>query len=295
MENVQAPKKRLMYREHESGEIVMRWPGVLAAIGIYFVYTLGIPLLSQFIMAFSYSYSNPEATNDELVEYLSSNMVTLNLITYVATAVILLLVYGPFLWASLKEFFGRMTLSRGLMVIWMPIVMIPLNLIGNVIVSVITAMIAGNASGENQQAVEGMVSEVPMAMVFLTVFMAPFVEEIIFRAAWFRPLWFKSKPAAVILTIILFGLHHVWNGVLAGDLMQLVFIISYIPSTLVLVIAHCSFKNIYGPMILHMAINGFSMFVLVILQPMVEAMAGPAAQQSVGLVTELAARLAGAM
>ena len=295
MENVQAPKKRLMYREHESGEIVMRWPGVLAAIVIYFLYAYCIPNITQNIMAKNYIDSNPDATREELIDYLRSNVISLNIIVYVSTAVILLLVYGPFLWASLKEFFGRMTLSRGLMVIWMPIVMIPLNMIGNVIVSVITAMIAGNASGANQQAVEGMVAEIPMAMVFLTVFMAPFVEEIIFRAAWFRPLWFKSKPAAIILTIILFGLHHVWNGVLAGDLMQLVFIISYIPSTLVFVIAHCSFKNIYGPMILHMAINGFSMFVLVILQPMVEAMAGPAAQQSVGLVTELAARLAGAM
>ena len=92
----------------------------------------------------------------------------------------------------------------------------------------------------------------------MSAILAPFCEELIFRAAFFRPLFFRSKIAAILLTTLLFGLHHVWQTVISGDITELVYIIQYIPSSAALVFCYCMFKNCFGAIFMHMLLNTVS-------------------------------------
>ena len=96
----------------------------------------------------------------------------------------------------------------------------------------------------------------------MTAVLAPFCEEMLFRAALYRPMYYKSKFIAAMLTMLLFGLHHVWQAAAAGDPTQLVYIIQYIPSTIAIIYAYCIYNNVFGAMLMHAFSNAFSVFVI---------------------------------
>lgn len=294
-------KRKILYRVNEKGEYVLNWIGALLAIPMYFLYTLVIPLVTQAIMLSVYMAGNPDATREQAYEYLSSQGVTLNVITYVVSALMLFAVYGRFLWGSLKELFGNMTIGRGMKFLWVPLASIGGTYMLNMIAVIITNAIVGGTDSVNQEMVTDYVFQMPWAMIFLTVIMAPLVEEPIFRGAFFRPMWFKSKALAIIVTLVLFALHHVWSAALSADTLQagleeLVYMITYIPAGVATVFGYCMFRNIYGAMLSHMAINGFSVTMMLLLQLLTEAVSQSGASteavtQSVGLITRLAAEI----
>lgn len=294
-------KRKILYRVNEKGEYVLNWIGALLAIPMYFLYTLVIPLVTQIIMLSVYTAGHPNATADDAYAYLSSQGIALNVITYVVSALMLFAVYGRFLWGSLKELFGNMTIGRGMKFLWVPLASIGGTYMLNMIAVIITYAIVGGTDSVNQEMVTDYVFQMPWAMIFLTVIMAPLVEEPIFRGAFFRPMWFKSKALAIIVTLVLFALHHVWSAALSADTLQaglneLVYMITYIPAGVATIFGYCMFRNIYGAMLSHMAINGFSVTMMLISQMLMEVLSESgvtveAAEQSVGLITRLATEI----
>lgn len=294
-------KRKILYRVNENGEYVLNWKGALLAVPMYFLYTLVIPLVTQIIMLGVYMAGNPDTTREQAYEYLASQGIALNLITYVVSALMLFAVYGRFLWGSLKELFGNMTLGRGMKFLWVPLAAIGGTYSLNMIAVIITTILVGGSNSVNQEMVTDYVFQMPWAMIFLTVIMAPLVEEPIFRGAFFRPMWSKSKVLAIAVTLVLFALHHVWSAALSADTLQaglqeLVYMITYIPSGIATVFGYCMFRNIYGAMLCHMALNGFSVSMMLISQMLMEALSQSGASteavtQSVGLITKLATEI----
>lgn len=98
-------------------------------------------------------------------------------------------------------------------------------------------------------------------MAAMAVFMAPVVEESIFRAGLFGVLRRRSRTLAYIVSVLLFSAYHVWSYALA-DLKNLIYIVQYIPVSILLCRCYERTNSIWGSIFLHMLVNGVSVAVM---------------------------------
>lgn len=92
----------------------------------------------------------------------------------------------------------------------------------------------------------------------LTVFIAPLVEEPVFRGGFFSLLRKGSRFAAYAVTMLVFAIYHVW-AYLFIDLSFWVYIIQYLPISFLLCRCYEKTNSIWTPIFLHMLVNGVSM------------------------------------
>ena len=69
----------------------------------------------------------------------------------------------------------------------------------------------------------------------LSVFIAPLVEEVLFRGVLFGSLRRRGRGKAYLISVLVFCLFHVWQSIaLTGDWSQLIYAVQYIPIAVVL-------------------------------------------------------------
>ncbi|MBQ6465108.1 MAG: CPBP family intramembrane metalloprotease [Oscillospiraceae bacterium] len=119
--------------------------------------------------------------------------------------------------------------------------------------------VEGDAAN-NEQAI-ALLREEYGPMVAATVFLAPVVEECLFRGALFGSLRHKNRALAYAVSALAFCLYHVAAYALA-DPKQLLFILEYIPAGLALALCYERTDSIWGPIFLHMLNNGVSIWVV---------------------------------
>lgn len=126
-------------------------------------------------------------------------------------------------------------------------------------------LLLGGALGTtaNNEAVVALASEGRNRMFAMTVFLAPVVEEPIFRGLLYGAVRRRSRAAACFVSVLMFGLYHVWQYVFAyGDWRFLLQIINYIPVSVALCYSYERSGTIWVPMAFHMFINAMSMSML---------------------------------
>lgn len=134
-------------------------------------------------------------------------------------------------------------------------IMLLLNLAVNSLLSLFPADNPNNAAVMDMAGVElGAVSA-------MAVFMAPIVEEIMFRGAVFGLLRRKNRALAYAFSILLFSVYHVWSFALL-DARALLYLVQYIPASFVLCRCYERTDTIWAPIFLHMLINGVSLSLL---------------------------------
>jgi membrane protease YdiL (CAAX protease family) len=120
-----------------------------------------------------------------------------------------------------------------------------------------------NLANPNNEAVAELLTENSRAVLGLTVFVAPLVEELLFRGVIFGSLRQKGRFLAFAVSIAAFSLYHVWQFALAGmDWTLLLYAVQYIPAGYALAWAYEKTNSIWTPIFLHMLINGISLLVL---------------------------------
>ena len=120
-----------------------------------------------------------------------------------------------------------------------------------------------NFSNPNNEAVAELLTENSRAMLGLTVFVAPLVEELLFRGVIFGSLRQKGRFLAFAVSIAAFALYHVWQFALAFmDWTLLIYVVQYIPAGYALAWAYEKTNSIWTPIFLHMLINGISFLAL---------------------------------
>ena len=87
------------------------------------------------------------------------------------------------------------------------------------------------------------------------IFLAPVVEEMLFRAGIFGLLRRKSRWAAYLVSALCFALYHVAAYALLDPLNWL-FLLQYIPASLLLARCYERTNSIWGSIFMHMLING---------------------------------------
>ena len=186
-----------------------------------------------------------------------------NFICYAVGALFMLLVLGRFLRRDFDPFMDR-PLACVLEVASSYLYMMGFNLILNMALS----FFAPVQENPNNQAVFGL-AEGSFGMVSaMAVFLAPIVEELIFRGGIFALLYPVSRRAAYLTGMLLFSVYHVWSYA-ATDPTAWIYLLQYLPVSFLLCRCYERCRSIWGPIFLHMLINAISMNALKMLEGLV--------------------------
>ncbi len=120
-----------------------------------------------------------------------------------------------------------------------------------------------NVTGDNlnEETVNTLLSSERGIIVAMTVFMAPLVEEPIFRGGLFCGLYPRSRAVAYLVSMTLFCLYHVWQyAVLLHDASYLLLAIQYIPAAFVLCFIYRRSGSIWTGIFFHMSVNALAVF-----------------------------------
>lgn len=115
-------------------------------------------------------------------------------------------------------------------------------------------------SANNQEAIALLKAE-RGPMIAATVFVAPIVEELLFRAGLFGVLRQKNRTLAYAVSALAFCLYHVWSYALE-DPWQLLYMLEYLPGALLLARCYERTDSIWASMLLHALSNGISLYLI---------------------------------
>lgn len=126
------------------------------------------------------------------------------------------------------------------------------------------AALGATEGNPNNQAVSVLIGEDRGIMLALTLFVAPVVEECIFRGGIFCGLYRRNRILAYAASILLFSLYHVWQYIaVTGDFGYLVFILSYVPASFVLCWVYEKSGSVWTSIFFHICNNLFAFSVMV--------------------------------
>ena len=128
-----------------------------------------------------------------------------------------------------------------------------ISALSNILVFVLT----GLEESVNQNQVIDAFNQNPLLIIFTTIIYAPIVEEIVFRGAIFRGLRSKTNfVTAAIISGLLFGFIHVFDSLVNGNFLDLLYIFVYGSLGFVFCYSYEKNNSIYASMALHF-INNF--------------------------------------
>lgn len=187
---------------------------------------------------------------------------TLNVAVYAVGAVYMLLTQFSFL----RRDFDPLC-EHPLRVLLEVLVCYGAMLLFNLAVNGILMLILGRGENPNNAAVVDMAVQTGGPITALAIFLAPLVEEIIFRAGLFGGLRRRNRAAAYVLSIAGFALYHVWSYAWAArDPMMLLYALQYVPISYLLCRCYERTNSIWGGVLLHMLVNFISLKALVMLE-----------------------------
>ena len=124
-----------------------------------------------------------------------------------------------------------------------------------------TLILPADQANPNNAAVMELAGEEFGKTAAIAVFLAPLVEEPIFRGSIFGLIRRTNRNAAYAVSMLLFALYHVW-GYALQDPFYWVYLLQYLPVSWLLCRCYERCNSIWGSIFLHMMINGISIRVL---------------------------------
>lgn len=187
------------------------WMDFVTVLAYILIFILGGAVLVTLIPGFREQFTAPDGTLNQ-----GSFSFAINLISYsVLTVLVLIACWRPFV-ASFRTFASHRWLKIGLIPgIWFACIMVN---------AAVVMSAGGDIKSDNQLAIEGMTSEVAfLPMLLVTVFMAPFVEEYIFRHLLIGKLsrWVNVWVCVVISMLLFASIHFISTG-FAFDPVQII-------------------------------------------------------------------------
>ena len=219
----------------------------IVILGIIFLLFYIYPLLQLAyakLIGIDFNYVNGELTlniSDDL-------SIFLKLLADLTFAVFLFFVYRKTLAKDFKEFihnFGSITdVAFRYWVLGLAIMAT-----SNIIIAKLTNL----EMATNQESINNIITASPILAFVITTFIAPFIEELVFRKAFSDAI--KSKIPFILTSGIVFGAMHIIST-LSTSLYGLLYIIPYSSLGICFGIIYYKTKNIYSTMFIHMLHNG---------------------------------------
>ena len=124
-------------------------------------------------------------------------------------------------------------------------------------------LVDGVINNPNNSEIMEMAAQDTGAVKAIAIFLAPIVEEILFRGVLFGSIRTRSRLWAYVASVAAFSLYHIWQyAAISGDAAMLLYALQYIPVSIVLAWAYersgCIWTNIF----FHMGFNALSFYVL---------------------------------
>ena len=127
-----------------------------------------------------------------------------------------------------------------------------------VIAGLMTVVLGQSGENPNNAGLMEMAGRSWNQMSAMAVFMAPIVEECLFRAGIFGTLRRYSRWAAYLVATLAFSLYHVWSYAMIDPTYWLYFI-QYVPVSLLLCRVYERTNSIWGSIFFHMLVNYIAM------------------------------------
>ena len=130
----------------------------------------------------------------------------------------------------------------------------------NSLFTVLLMLVTGSpeVGNPNNDQIIDLAEKSPGMIKAMGIFLAPIVEELLFRAGLFATVREKSRTLAHILNILAFSVYHVWSYALLEPRYAF-YLIQYIPVSWLLARCYEKTRSIWTPIFLHMVINAVSM------------------------------------
>lgn len=118
-------------------------------------------------------------------------------------------------------------------------------------------LIVPEFNNPNNNAVVDLINRDSAMMKVTLIFLAPVVEELLFRGGLFGIFREQSRLAAYLISVLGFALYHVMNY-LVFDWRNIIFLLQYIPAGLMLCRCYERTGSIWCCIFFHMAVNGIA-------------------------------------
>lgn len=127
----------------------------------------------------------------------------------------------------------------------------------------LTNLVMTNRTNLNDVTISAQIEDAPRTTMLIVIFLAPFVEEVLFRGLVFGNLRAKVRWVAYIVSCLLFALLHVWQfAVVHQDMTYLLLMVQYLVPGLVLAWAYDRSGTLWASVALHAAANALALLAM---------------------------------
>lgn len=190
-----------------------------------------------------------------LMEAGVSDLGTVNLVYYGFSLLLMLAVYMSYLrrnFDPLVERLGHCLISF--------LMALGLDYVLSLAVNALVLAVTQGVDNPNDSFLAELAQVNSGAMTAVAVFMAPIVEEILFRGVIFGGVRQKNRVLAYVLSVLMFSVYHVWQYVaVSGDWTLLIYVLQYVPVSIALAWVYERSGSIWVPIGFHMMINYMSL------------------------------------
>ena len=177
-----------------------------------------------------------------------------NMIYYYVLFAVTLVMFHKFIGRTSRNFADNLGVACRSMLVGL------IGLYGlNELVYRLTRLAIDNRTNLNDTTISAQIQDAPRVTLLIIVFLAPFVEEVLFRGLVFGNLKSKSRVVAYLVSCLLFALIHVWQfAVVQQDITYFLLMVQYLVPGAVLAWAYESSGTLWASIGLHAAANALS-------------------------------------
>ena len=133
----------------------------------------------------------------------------------------------------------------------------------NELVYRLTRMLVNNHTNLNDTTISAQIHDAPRVTLLIVIFLAPFVEEVLFRGLVFGNLKSKSRVVAYLVSCLLFALLHVWQfAVVQRDITYFLLMVQYLVPGVVLAWVYDRSGTLWTAIGLHAVTNALSVWAM---------------------------------
>lgn len=213
----------------------------------FFVYLLVLPLLAHKLFALVGTLLG--VTIGESLE---------NILFYYLLFAVTLLLFHRFLWNTTRVFFEN--LNGALVTLCVSLL---LFYGANELFYRVANVLMGSRVNLNDVTIAAQVNSAPRMTGLIVIFLAPFVEEVLFRGLVFGGLRASGRVLAYVISCALFAFLHVWTFALSNwDLSYFVLMLQYLVPGFVFAWAYDRSGTLWTSILLHGLVNALSMWTM---------------------------------
>lgn len=182
-----------------------------------------------------------------------------NLIYYYVLFAVTIVIFHGFLGRTTRNFFNRFAFAGKT---------IAVGLIGfyglNELVYRLVNLVITSRTNLNDTTISAQIDDAPRSTLLIIIFLAPFVEEVLFRGLVFGNLKNKSRLLAYAVSCALFALLHVWQfAVGRQDVTYFLLCVQYLVPGVVLAWAYEHSGTLWSAIAVHAIVNALSALTMV--------------------------------